>query len=127
MQRVSHPTYTYDSNGRLTNFSPSGGTNDVVAEHILLDPRIDGPRSLVAGGLRPTILNTSHLFTPPLSMTSPPVKRGGLSNSIVGYSSTPGESDIYTLTTAKPFISLDRRVHNLAENSNFVSGNPNKI
>lgn len=123
MQRASHPTYTYDSTGHLTNFTPSGGTNDIVSEHVLLDPRIAGPRSLIAGGLRPTILNEQTLFTPPLSMSSPPVKRGGTTAaSLLGYTGDkkPEEADIYGLTTAKPFISIDRRVRNLADNSTIV-------
>ena len=53
MQRVNHPVYTYDALGRSVNYTPSGATNDVVAEHVLLDPRIPEPRSLIAGGLKP--------------------------------------------------------------------------
>jgi hypothetical protein len=115
MQRVTHPKYFYDATGKLVNFAPSGASNDVVAEHVLLDPRADGPRSLVAGGLRPTVLNSPHLFTPPLSMTSPPVRRGGNTlQSQVGYANLPiipiplpdaeESRDIYALTTAQPVI-----------------------
>ena len=127
MQRVSHPTYTYDSTGRLTNFTPSGGTNDVVADHVMLDPRIPGPRSLLAGGLQPTILNTEKLFTPPLSMSSPPVQRyGDTASSISARQNVPGQSDIYGLTSARPFISVDRQVRNLSDTSSNVGGNPHR-
>lgn len=107
MQSVNHPMYTYDSTGRLINFTPSGASNDVVAEHVLLDPRVQSPRSLSAGGLYPTVLNSPQLFTPPLSMTSPPVVREKTLASQFGYAAykdVPETSDIYTITSAKPFL-----------------------
>lgn len=122
MQSINHPVYTYDALGRLVNYTPSGATNDVVADHILLDPRIAGPRSLVAGGLVPvqvqvdqfnqqlkSSLIPQHLFVPPLSMTSPPVSRPKTDATNLGYSSfdkIPESRDVYSITTAAPIIDV---------------------
>ncbi len=117
MQSVSHPIYTYDSTGKLVNYTPSGASNDVVAEHMLLDPRLSLPRSLVAGGLEPVILNAPQLFTPPLSLSSPPVVREHTLAGKLGYAmydNTPQVRDIYTITQAKPVISIDSQVKNLS-------------
>lgn len=122
MQSVSHPVYTYDATGKLTNYVPSGSTNDVVAEHVLLDPRIEGPRSLVAGGLQPTVLNSPHLFVPPMSVTSPPIRREKTIASVTGYANVDSSAvDIHSLTQATPLLSLDRRNNTPADNSNAVS------
>lgn len=65
-QRVYTPTYTYDAKGKLVNFTPSGATNDTVAIHTLLDPRIPGPRSLNAGNLEVESDTTSSSVLVPL-------------------------------------------------------------
>ena len=116
MQSVTHPTYVYDAKGRLANYTPSGGSNDVISQHVLLDPRIPGPRSLQAGGLvpeiRPRVLNAPHLFVPPLSLTSPPVTRPKTLATHIGYASfenVPEASDIYGVTTAAPLLQVPRR------------------
>jgi hypothetical protein len=117
MQSVSHPIYSYDSTGKLISYTPSGAANDVVAEHVMLDTRLSSPRSLIAGGLKPTILNTPQLFTPPLSLTSPPVVREQTVSSKLGYASydtTPEIRDIYSITQAKPVISLETQRKNNA-------------
>lgn len=117
MQSVNHPIYTYDALGRLVNYTPSGSTNDVVAQHILLDPRIPGPRSLKSGALKPVLLQqqsllqnkyTSTLYVPPLSMTSPPVTRPSTVASQLGYANvkSPEERDIYSITTAAPILDI---------------------
>lgn len=115
MQSVNHPVYTYDALGRLVNYTPSGGTNDVISQHVLLDPRIPGPRSLKAGGLMPVPLQqidpvptdeqpeqtiilqqrmrrvepvfnaAKELYVPPLSITSPPVSRPKTDATNLGY------------------------------------------
>jgi len=112
MQSVNHPIYTYDAKGRLTNYTPSGASNDVVSSHVLLDPRIPGPRSLMSGGLIPEVkkpkLNSPHLFVPPLSLTSPPVTRPKTVASIIGYRAfddVPEAQDVYSITTAAPLLS----------------------
>lgn len=127
MQRASHALYVYDAKGRLSSFCPSGSSVDVVTDHVYLDPRIPGPRSLVAGGLRPTVLNSSHLFTPPLSVSSPPVQRPVTIGSQLGYSNiSPESKDIYSITRAKPILTMDRQVRNLADRSNVLSEDTSK-
>jgi len=118
MQSVNHPIYTYDALGRLTNYTPSGSTNDVVSQHILLDPRIPGPRSLIAGGLKPvqdTVYSSVSgqkkvdpaLYVPPLSLTSPPVARPKTAATQLGHANTSEElRDIYSITTATPILDI---------------------
>src|SRR5689334_8140043 len=108
MQRGGSQLYTYDSEGKLVSYVPSGGTSDVVAKHPLLDPRLTGPRHMIAGGLRPIILNSPHLFTPPLSLSSPPRQNQKTLSSEIGYSTRNEVSDvdIFGLTTANPYIGL---------------------
>jgi len=127
MQSVHHPVYTYDALGRLVNYTPSGATNDVVRKHVLLDPRIPGPRSLIAGGLRPVqmqgtnatgvdrldtqqhVLNAPHLYVPPLSLTSPPVSRPKTVASKLGYAAFkdhPETQDAFAITTSEPLVRL---------------------
>jgi hypothetical protein len=123
MQSVSHPVYTYDATGKLTNYVPSGATNDVVAEHVLLDPRLTGPRSLFAGGLQPTILNSPQLFVPPLSLSSPPVKREKTIASIIGYANTDTLSQPSTTgTRTDPLLAVAERLQ-LPRTSNDSSPN----
>lgn len=127
MQRVNNPHYVYDALGRLVNYTPSGATNDVVAQHVLLDPRIPGPRSLKAGGLKPVqpvetevIYNmptndvtirkkvNPSLYVPPLSLTSPPVTRPKTVASELGYANvaSPELHDIYGITTSTPILTI---------------------
>jgi hypothetical protein len=120
MQSVNHPIYTYDAKGRLTNYTPSGASNDVVSQHLLLDPRIPGPRSLVSGGLvaeiKKPVLNSPHLFVPPLSLTSPPVVRPKTLASTLGYPAFQNlaeEQDVYSITTAAPLLSPPGQKNNL--------------
>lgn len=79
MQRVTNPIYTYDALGRLVNYTPSGATNDVVAQHVMLDPRIPGPRSLISGGLHPVVGENSSDMT-----GSTPVATVGIPATTVG-------------------------------------------
>jgi hypothetical protein len=128
MQSIHHPIYTYDALGRLVNYTPSGSTNDVVSQHVLLDPRIPGPRSLVSGALKPVqqqqVFNSpnstgnpqndirksmaSSLYVPPLSLTSPPVTRPKTVASQLGYANVtnPEDRDIYSITTATPILDI---------------------
>jgi hypothetical protein len=130
MQSVNHPVYTYDALGRLVNYTPSGATNDVVSKHVLLDPRIPGPRSLAAGGLKPVpvetpdeqillqqqtmrrvepVLNAKQLYVPPLSLTSPPVARPKTAATQLGYASFethPEAQDVYSITTFAPILDV---------------------
>ena len=127
MQRVNTPKYAYDALGRLTNYTPSGGSADVVSSHVMLDPRISGPRSLVQGGLQPVIHESPQtgnaallqgvvdtkvnpvLYTPPLSLTSPPVVRPKTDATILGhatFSNQPESQDLYAVTTARPILDV---------------------
>lgn len=122
MQSVHHPIYTYDALGRLVNYTPSGSTNDVVAQHVLLDPRIPGPRSLISGALKPVVEYNQQnqpqndirksmapsLYVPPLSLTSPPVTRPQTVAAQLGYANVtnPEDRDIYSITTATPILDI---------------------
>ena len=59
MQSLPRPLYIYDATGKLVYQTLSGVSNDTVAKHELLDPRLQGPRSASAGGLNPTIMSNS--------------------------------------------------------------------
>ena len=124
MQRVSHSLYTYDASGKLTGYVPSGGTADVVAKHALLDDRLQGPRHLIAGGIRPTVLNTNRLFVPAMSTSSPPVTRPRTLMSEIGYTDTTDvnheASDLFTLTNAIPYIQPSSYNNVLSTQSNVV-------
>jgi hypothetical protein len=109
MQSLHHPVYTYDALGRLINYTPSGATNDVVSEHILLDPRIPGPRSLLAGGLKPVFVRSKNLpeYVPPLSITCPPIPRPKTPATLFGYSSfrnIPEMQDVYAVKSVQPIF-----------------------
>lgn len=123
MQSANHPVYTYNSRGKLINYTPSGGTNDVVADHVLLDKRLKGPRSVTKGGLVPTVLNSPHLFTMPLSMTSPPIPRPKTIASLAGYSmfnESPEVKDIYGITSAAPILTQNNQPYSGSTPNNIV-------
>ena len=122
MQRASSQLYTYDKEGKLVSYVPSGGTSDVVAQHAVLDPRLKGPRHVTDTGLAPTILNSPHLFTAPVSLSSPPQTRPKTLSSEIGYATTDDVStlDLFGLTNAHPSITLTEPVLMNANNSNTV-------
>src|SRR5947208_729329 len=124
MQSVTKPKYIYSTSGKLMNYVPSGGSSDVIASHILLDPRLTGPRTLLAGGYKPSVLNSPTLFTPPMSATSPPVERPRTLATTIGYTEIkdyqPDINDVYGLTTSAPLITTDRQPHTPSQNSNVV-------
>ena len=151
MQSVNHPIYTYDATGRLINYTPSGSSNDIVADHILLDPRTTAPRSLASAGLlppqfvnnsqflnstpllensllngyQPPILNSPSLFIPPLSMTSPPVIREKTIATDTGYSSfseNPELKDVNHISSGIPVLSNIRKVENLSRRNITPNG-----
>jgi hypothetical protein len=114
MQRVIHPVYTYDALGRLVNYTPSGTSNDVVSQHVMLDPRVPGPRSLAAGGLKPVITASRanidpSRYVPPLSLTSPPVSRPKTVATMLGHATfddVPETHDVYSITTSTPILNV---------------------
>ena len=118
MQSSPQPLYVYDSMGKLVNYTASGATNDVITDHYLLDPRISLPRQVLAAGLARTVLNSPHLFTLPVSLTSPPVIPVKNENTVLGYANAPlEEKDLYGITSSKPIMSLDTHLKNSARNS----------
>ena len=140
MQSLPRPLYIYDATGKLVYQTLSGVSNDTVAKHELLDPRLQGPRSASAGGLNPTImsnsgnptimkpkstiLNSPSLFTSPLSFSSPPVERPTTFAAKVGYNiQTPSSSDLFTLTTAQPILNMDRPINNVSHDANLIGRN----
>ena len=89
---VQKSTYAYDSQGRLVSQIESGASNDVVSSHVLLDPRIPGPKHIcevmsaqpeVVQYKAPTV-NTPR--TPLMSTVVPPTQQGNVLNSLHLYS-----------------------------------------
>jgi hypothetical protein len=75
MQSQPAPSYTYDATGHLVTTIPNGASSDVVRAVTVPTVALPVAQSFTSSGLfHPTVLNASHLFTPAISVTNPPVR-----------------------------------------------------
>lgn len=128
---VQKSTYAYDSQGRLVSQVESGASNDVVSSHVLLDPRLPGPKHitevltaqpevvqykaptvntprspLMSTIVPPTqqgnVLTSPHLYSDPVSKLSPPTNRSRTLHDLVN----PFGDDAGGITVSTPILSV---------------------